>query len=139
MHAPLYDVVHGLALDIANASAAKNNELAVDAYDSLKELCESQENSELNHPLQWEALGDFSENHKDALKAYEKGLVSAEMLGLSEYSASIKFAIAESFLEQQSLSEAKKFATEASAEANKTNDNELKTAINEFLIEIERT
>lgn len=137
MIAPLYDEVHGLALDIVNASAAENDHTGSKAYDALKKLCESHEGGELDHPLQWEALGDFSENHEEAIQAYRKGLYCSSNLDLKEYSASIKFAMAESYFDQHDLTEAQKLATEASCEVSK--DKELKAAINEFLSGINST
>lgn len=71
-----------------------------EAYDILRTLCETNEGGNSDHPLQWEALGDFSENHIVALNAYKKGLSCSEKLGLSEYSASIIFAMAESYKEE---------------------------------------
>lgn len=139
MIAPLYDTVHELALDIANASESENDQAGSDAYDILKELCLSQEGSDLDHPLQWEALGDFSESHEEAMQAYQKGLSCSSKLDLPEYSASIKFAMAESYFEKKNINKAKQLATEASAEASSTNDNELKVVINEFLNEISHT
>lgn len=139
MIAPLYDAVHELALDIANASASEDDQAGSDAYDALKELCQNQEGSELDHPLQWEALGDFSESHKKALQAYQKGLSCSSKLDLPEYSASIKFAMAESYFEQENLSKAQQLASEASAETASIDDKELKVAINEFLNEVSHT
>jgi hypothetical protein len=139
MTAPLYDVVHNLALEIANASATNNEQAGLEAYDALKELCLSQEGSDLDHPLQWEALGDFSDNHEDALQAYQKGLVCSSKLGLIEYTASIKFAMAESYFEQNNISKAQQLASEANTEAACIDDNELKVAINEFLNEVSNT
>tara|TARA_R110002049_G_scaffold265092_1_gene441217 strand:+ start:6552 stop:6971 length:420 start_codon:yes stop_codon:yes gene_type:complete len=139
MTAPLYDVVHNLALEIANASATNNEQAGLEAYEALKELCLSQEGSDLDHPLQWEALGDFSDNHEDALQAYQKGLVCSSKLGLLEYTASIKFAMAESYFEQNDISKAQQLASEANTEAACIDDNELKVAINEFLNEVSHT
>jgi hypothetical protein len=135
MQPPLYDVVHGLALDITNATALEDDEQAAEAYSLLKELCEGQEGTALDHPLQWEALGDFSEGHEEAMQAYNKGLNCSNRLGLSEYSASTKFAMAESYFEQSDIAEAQRLALEARAEMN--NDNELSVAISEFLDEVQ--
>ncbi len=139
MTAPLYDDIHGLALDLVNASAAENVQAGIEAYEALKELCTSHEETELDHPLQWEALGDFSENHENALNSYQKGLSCALKLNLTEYSASIKFAIAETYSEQQNLHDAIRYASEASSEAESICDKELTAAINTFLDEISRT
>jgi hypothetical protein len=135
MQPPLYEVIHGLALDITNAVAIEDDDLAAEAYSLLKELCEGQEGTALDHPLQWEALGDFSEGHEEAMQAYNKGLNCSKRLGLSEYSASTKFAMAESYFEQSDISEAQRLALEVRAEIN--NDNELTEAVNEFLNEIQ--
>lgn len=139
MIAPLYDVVHGIALDIANASATGDDQAGSEAYDVLKELCQCKEGSDLDHPLQWEALGDFSENHEEALQAYQKGLICSSKLGLSEYSASIKFSMAESYFEKKHTNKAQQLASEASIEAAGINDNELKVAISEFLVKVNHT
>lgn len=139
MIAQLYDIVHGLALDIANASEAENDQAGSEAYKALKELCQSHEGGELDHPLQWEALGDFSETHEEALQAYQKGLICSSKLGFTEYSASIKLAMAESYFEQENINKAQQLASEASIEAESTVDNELKAAINEFLKEVSHT
>jgi tetratricopeptide (TPR) repeat protein len=139
MTAPLYDAVHVLALDMTNASASENDQAGSVAYEALKELCQSQEGSELDHPLQWEALGDFSESHEEALQAYRKGFSCSSKLDLPEYSASIKFAMAEIYFEQKNLQKAQRLASEASNEAASTNDNELKLAISEFLNEVSHT
>ncbi|MBC3765594.1 hypothetical protein [Neptunicella marina] len=139
MNAPLYDLVHGLALDIANASANENDTAGSQAYEALKELCQSHEGEELDHPLQWEALGDFSENHEEALQAYRKGLTCSSNLELSEYSASIKFAMAEIYFEQNNRNKAIQLASEADLEAASTNAYELKLAIKEFINELSRS
>lgn len=139
MIAPLYDIVHGLALDIANASEAENDQAGSEAYEALKELCRSNEGGELDHPLQWEALGDFSETHEEALQAYQNGLICSSKLSFTEYSASIKLAMAESYFEQENINKAQQLASEASIEAESTVDYELKAAINEFLNEVSHT
>lgn len=139
MKAPHYDVVHGLAIAIANASEADDDQLAAEAYSSLRELCDNQEGTDSDHPLQWEALGDFSENHLEALQAYQKGLTCSENLDLHEYSASIKFAMAESYLEQEDSQEAKRLATEANVDAANAGANELNAVISEFLNELSHT
>jgi len=136
MQAPLYDEVNELAIDIVNASSSDDEESAVEAYTKLKDLCDSHDGGRLDHPLQWEALGDFSDSLEAAISAYEKGLACASRLSLPEYAASIKFAIAESHYEQDNLSDARRFAREAKAEADNTDDGELQAAISDFLNEL---
>lgn len=132
MKAPLYDEVHSLALDIVNASARDDSEMMESAYEVLNDLCFAHENTENDHPLQWEALGDFSHDFSSAIFAYEKGLVSCDKLNLDEYAASIKFAMAEANLEEKHVSIAKQLAAEAEILANNIEDGELAEAIREF-------
>lgn len=137
MQAPFYDEVHGLALDIVNASSNDDEASAVEAYEKLKQLCEANEGNDLDHPLQWEALGDFSNNPEAAMGAYKKGLACALRFNLREYTASIKFAMAESHHQQENFVEAIKFAKEAKVQADKMDDSELQAAIDGFLDEID--
>ena len=113
MKAPLYDEVHRLAIDIANASAVDDFTSGAKAYDELRLLCFKNENKTTNHPLQWEALGDFSDNFKDATEAYLKGLSCAKELMLFEYESSILFALAELNLEEGNLESSNELAEKA--------------------------
>jgi hypothetical protein len=136
MQAPLYDEVNELAIDIVNASANDDEKSADAAYAKLKDLCDSHDGGSLDHPLQWEALGDFSDSLEAAISAYEKGLQCASRQSLPEYAASIKFAMAESYYEQENFVDARRLVSEAKAAADNTNDIELQAAINGFLDEI---
>lgn len=139
MQAPLYDEVHGLALDIVNASARDDEEEGAIAYAQLKALCDSNDGGEYDHPLQWEALGDFSHDHVEANAAYDKGLKCAQRLGLVEYIASIKFAKAESYNEEGYSAEALELANDALADAELAAETELLSAIKGFLTELGNT
>jgi hypothetical protein len=137
MRAPLYDDIHSLAINIVNASENGNEEKEVEAYDILRNLCDINEGGNYDHPLQWEALGDFSDNHIAAIDAYKKGLSCSQHLGLTEYSASINFAMAESYKGENDFIEAHKLALESLKLANTTKDKELKQAINDFIKEFD--
>lgn len=139
MRPPLYKKVHDLALDIVNASAEADEGRESEAFAALKGLCESNDGGDLDHPLQWEALGDFSESHADAMAAYEKGLQCAARLRLPEYKASIRFAMAESLHGEGDIAEARRLAREARTDAKGSVDDELKGAIKLFLAEIDKT
>ena len=136
MRPPLCEKVHNLALGIVDASADADEAREAEAYAALKNLCELNEGGDLDHPLQWEALGDFSESHAAALQAYEKGLQCAARLRLPEYKASIRFAMAESYQAEGDVAEARKLALEARTDAKGTADDELKAAIKQLLVEI---
>lgn len=134
MTAPLYDLVHSIALDIVNASSEEDETALEESYKVLKDLCESNEGSKYDHPLQWEALGDFSENVETAEKFYRKGLALAEKLNLPEYIASINFALAESYYEQGNEHEAYNLACKAKESSHGITDKALSAAINEFYL-----
>ncbi len=133
MKAALYGEVHRLSINIVNASEKNQQDLASEAYVELKALCDSHQESDSNHPLQWEALGDFSECPESALAAYQSGLKCAEALALVDYKASILFAMAECHLELGNIDEAAKLALWAQQEAKSTVNDELKSAIDGFL------
>ena len=139
MQSPLYDDVHGLAIDIVNASARGDEDECAAAYAQLKVLCDRNDGGDFDHPLQWEALGDFSHDHIAAIAAYDKGLKCARRLGLLQYVASIKFAMAESYHDEGYSAEAFALANEAMADAEHTTDAELPAAIKGFLHELGNT
>ena len=89
MKSPLFDSVNRLAIEIVNASTAEDEKTLEKGYAELRKLCFKNENTEKDHPLQWEALGDFSASNTDSIASYEKGLIAARNLHLPEYEASI--------------------------------------------------
>ena len=133
MRAPHHDIINGLSIKLVNASIKGNDTQALAAYEILATLCIDNEGSKNDHPLQWEALGDFAETHDQAIHAYKKGLVCSKALGLSDYTASLLFAMTESYAEEHELDNAYQLATQAKTEADKTDQVELKSAINQFI------
>lgn len=65
-------MVHELALNMVNSSAAGDEQSVSEAYSVLKDPCLTEEGDDLDHPLQWEALGDFSGSHSETLGVYQK-------------------------------------------------------------------
>lgn len=139
MIAPLYDVIVGLAGDLVRASEKNNEQLAEENYECLLNLCNEHKSTEFDHPLQWEALGDFSTSLDDSVRAYNTGLECAERLGLTGYLASIRFALAEIYAERGDHEGAKQLCAEAKQHANDSDqaDDALKAAIDEFLVELQ--
>ena len=127
-----------LSSEIILASERKDEEAQIELYSQLTLLCLEYEGGQFEHPVLWEALGDFSEESESALVAYGKGLVIAEKLDLIDYYASIKFAIAECHLENNDQFKAKNSAQEAMAFANQSNNLQLKIAIDQFIAELEK-
>ena len=106
MSAPLYDEIRCLTLNLLRAAEGTDRKGEAKAFQALKALCTDAAGSEADHPLQWEALGDFSNSVELAITAYETGLACAERAGLDEYIASLNFALAEVFAEQQDFAKA---------------------------------
>ena len=60
------------------AAANRNDQKAFDRlYDELKALCLEHQNSNKDHPEQWETLADFTEDLSDAVLIYQKALDKA--------------------------------------------------------------
>ena len=92
MKAPLFDEILAISQDIANASTAENDALRLEHCQKLQKLCATNQNSPNDHPLQWEALADFTEDGDQAIDIYQVGLAIAEKLNLASYKASIYLA-----------------------------------------------
>ena len=134
MKPALYDEVHQLSVDIVNASFEEDSQNGWGAYNRLRELCILNENTAQDHPLQWEALADFTTNTQQALLLYKKALKCSELLGLDQYSASIKLEVAKKHLGGNDVESALSFAYQANELAETTNNLELRKEISEFLL-----
>jgi len=133
MKAPLYNDILTLSQNIANASAEDNNDKRVEACKALQKLCATNQSSPNDHPLQWEALADFTEDGDQALDIYQVGLNIAEKLKLNEYSSSIYLAMAQRYQEFEESEKCLVFAQKANEAAQDMNSEELKIEISEFL------
>jgi len=138
MSAPLYDEIHCLTLNLLRAAEGNDRKGEAKAFQALKVLCADNADTEADHPLQWEALGDFSNNVEQAITAYETGLACAERAGLDEYIASLNFALAEVFAEQQDLARALKHAQQASELSEQLDDSKFAEAVSELVAQLEQ-
>lgn len=137
MRAKLSDQIHALAQLIVAANDSGDENAEVDAYAQLQTLCYDSRNSNMNHPLQWEALGDFSVSHDDAVAAYEEGLELAQKFKMKDFIASFKLALAESYFHEGDPKTAQSLLCEAENAATDLDDYQLKGAINELRAEFE--
>jgi hypothetical protein len=136
MKAPLYDEILGICQQIANASIEDNDDIRDSACKDLQKLCATNQDTPKDHPLQWEALGDFTEDGDLAMDIYEIALNTANKLELSNFTASIYLAMAQRQNEFEEPSKAMEYAKNAEEASEKTDDEELKTEIKEFLASI---
>jgi len=133
MKAPLYQEVLDLCQAMAEASAVENETDYLTAHQSLQKLCQTNQNTPKDHPLQWEALADFTHDGDQALDIYQLALNCAEKLSMVDSQASVLLAIAQRYDEFEEYDKAKEFAEQANAFAEKINSNELKIEISDFI------
>lgn len=133
MKAPLYNDILEICQNIANASAKDDDDARESACADLQKLCATNQNSPKDHPLQWEALADFTDDGDQAMDIYQIGLAIAEKLTLETFIASIYLAMAQRQQEFEENTKALEYATMASKAAQNIDSEELKQEIQAFL------
>ncbi len=136
MKAPLFDEILTICQEIANASAADNDEARLAACKKLQVLCATNQDSPKDHPLQWEALADFTEDGDQAMEIYQIALALSEKMVLPTCQASITLAMAQRHHEFEELEKALDLAEKANVFAESIDNVELKNDISEFLTSI---
>jgi len=133
MKAPLYDEILDICQDIAKASAASDEDARNEACKNLQKLCASNQGSPKDHPLQWEALADFTDDGDLAMDIYEIGLSTAEKLKLPTFTASIYLAMAQRQHEFEEQEKALEYGKKAEQASQSIDSEELKNDIKTFL------
>lgn len=136
MKAPLYDEILDICQHIANASAKDDDDARNDACKNLQKLCATSQGTPKDHPLQWEALGDFTEDGDLAMDIYEIALASAEKLNLSTFTASIYLAMAQRQHEFEESDKTIEYAKKAEIASKSIDSEELKQEIKTFLAQL---
>ena len=129
MNKVLFNQVEKLAQEMMAAAEADNEEQFYALYDQLKQLCLEHQGSKKDHPVLWETLGDFSEENDDAIDAYNQAYELAEQMKDNEYKASIQYALAQRYLEEDRKAEAGEALAKAAKFASFTGDAELQEEI----------
>ncbi|MBQ4858147.1 tetratricopeptide repeat protein [Pseudoalteromonas sp. MMG007] len=133
MNTKVYKAVHDLAEKLMMA-ANKNDQKKFDVLlQQLKSICDENENTPKDHPVQWETLADFTEELEDAITIYKKALVKAISINNKDHMSSIAFSMATLQLELGQKDEAIKNLQNAKVSANKITDKELKAEIHDLL------
>ena len=136
MKAPLYNDILAICQEIANASNTDNDELRLASCKKLQVLCATNQDSPKDHPLQWEALADFTEDGEQAMDIYEVALATAEKLALPVFTASAYLAMAQRQVEFEEKKQAVVFANKANEAVQTVDSEELKTEITELLAQL---
>lgn len=132
----IYKAIYTLAEDLLEADR-KGNQAEFDArYAELKAICTDNENTDKDHPEQWETLADFTEDLDEALVIYEKALAKATAMNSKDHMSSIAFSMAVLQLEMGETEAAIKSLQNAKVSANKIEDKEFKVEIDEMLAKL---
>jgi len=136
MNTKIYKHVLSLAGDLMAMAQQKNQSRFDDYYRDLKQICTDNENTDKDHPVQWETLADFTDDLVLAVSIYEKALLKAEAINSKDFRSSIGFAVASLKVELDDKSGAIEHLEKAKISSNKIVDKELKAEIHDLLEEL---
>ena len=136
MNTKIYKSVLLLADSLMAAAQEKNQEKFDGYYAELKQLCETHDNTDKDHPVQWETLADFTDDLALAITIYEQALLKAETLNEKDFRSSIGFSIATLKVELGDEAGAIEHLEKAKISCNKIIDKELKAEIHDLLEEL---
>ncbi len=136
MNTKLYKKVHQLAGDLMKAAVKEDRDAFAILFSELQAICDDNEDTDKDHPVQWETLADFTEDLPEAVAAYAKALTKAEAINSKDFMSSIAFSMAtlqvELGLEEAAIENLQK----AQISANKIEDKGLKAEITDLLEEL---
>ena len=129
----IYKSVYSLSEKLMDAANNDNREAFDALYAELKAICINNENTDKDHPEQWETLADFTEELEDAVAGYAKALDKAIAINSKDHMSSIAFSMATLQIELGQTDAAIKNLQAAKINANKIEDMDLKVEIDELL------
>jgi hypothetical protein len=130
MNTKIYKSVHDLAENLMKAAYKEDIDLFEALYAQLKAICIENENTDKDHPVQWETLAEYLD---DALGSYAKPHKKATAINSKDHMSSIAFSMAKFQIELGQAAAAIKSLQNAKVSANKIGDQELKDEISELL------
>lgn len=139
MNTKIYKSVHKLASELMSAAHKEDQEAFDSLYAVLKSICLNNENTDKDHPVQWETLADFTEDLEAAIVIYQKALTKATAINSKDFMSSIHYAMATLQLELGQRDAAVENLKNAKISANKIEDKDLKKEIAELLETLEPT
>jgi hypothetical protein len=121
-------------------AAKQKNQARFDGfYSELKQVCDENENTDKDHPVQWETLADFTDDLALAVTIYQQALVKAQAINSKDFCSSIGFSIASLQVELGETASAIEHLEAAKISCNKIVDKELKAEIHDLLEELKRS
>ncbi|MEH6445969.1 MAG: tetratricopeptide repeat protein [Oceanospirillaceae bacterium] len=133
MNTRIYKSVHSLAEKLMQAASKDDTQTFYPLYAELKAICIDNENTDNDHPVQWEALADFTEELEEAEIVYKKALDKATAINSKDYMSSIAYSLAELQIGLGNTDAALKNLQDAQINANKIEDKDLKREIDMLL------
>ena len=132
----IYKAIYTLAEELLEADRIGDQAAFDGFYADLKAICIDNENTDKDHPEQWETLADFTEDLDEALVIYEKALAKAAAINSKDHLSSIAFSMAVLQIELGQTDAAIKSLENAKISANKIEDKEFKVEIDELLAKL---
>lgn len=133
MNTKIYKEVLYLAKELMSC-ANKKDQAGFDAfYQELKQICEDNDGTDKDHPVQWETLGDFTDELEQAIGIYDKALEKAIAMNSKDYLSSIGFSASLLKVELGDKVGAIQYLEQAKIHSNKIIDKELKAEIHDLL------
>jgi hypothetical protein len=129
----IYKSVYSLSEKLMAAARKGNAEVFESLYAELKTICLDNENTDKDHPEQWETLADFTEDLEEAVIGYKKALEKATAINSKDHMSSIAFSMASLQLELGDIVAATQNLQDAKISANKIADKDLKKEIDDLL------
>jgi hypothetical protein len=129
----IYKSVYSLSEKLMAAARKDNAEVFESLYAELKTICLDNENTDKDHPEQWETLADFTEDLEEAVTGYKKALEKATAINSKDHMSSIAFSMASLQLELGDIVAATQNLQDAKISANKIADKDLKKEIDDLL------
>ena len=133
MNTKIYKRVLLLTNELMTCVEHKNQKRFNGYYAELKKLCDDNENTDKDHPVQWETLADFTDDLALAVTFYKHALVKAEAINSKDFRSSIGFSIASLQVELGNKADAIEHLEKAKISCNKIADKELKAEIHDLL------
>lgn len=129
----IYKAVYKLAEELLEADRIGDQPAFDKFYAELQALCIDNENTDKDHPEQWETLADFTGELDEALIKYQKALDKATAINSKDHMSSIAFSMAVLQIEMGQKEAAISSLQNAKISANKIEDREFKVEIDELL------
>lgn len=129
----IYKSVYNLSEKLMEADGKGDKEAFETLLAELKAICTDNENTDKDHPEQWETLADFTEDFDEALAGYEKALEKAKAINSKDHLASIAFSMATLQIELGQTEAAIENLQAAKISANKIDDKAFKVEIDQLL------